>query len=426
MANRNGTLIQWNGDGKPSSIGNIGFTYDGLGERIKKVSGGQTTLYPFTDYEIAHDGTTTKSLVGGKQVCGTSGCEFFMYHRDHLGSVQSITDASGEVLHKKYKPFGDTHSTVGPHSDLRGWIGEREEETELVYLNARYYDPEIGRFISPDPIARVGQKLNRYTYSRNNPINFLDPSGLDDAGVWWYYESDAGGSMFYGHVYVEVTSCLDCLAPGVYVDPVVPDMGVDPIIPIPVDVGGEVPNEPEGGGTGGGVVVDSGDNVVGGDEVVVNDDTDDDTDDSVEDGSNSDCQTVLGCDSANKLPGLVTEAVKTRAIVYGVPHATAVVVTPVVSVAAAPYVLGAEAIPAVPTVSAMSETVSHLSLAVEEGVVWAQQSSPWWVRGLWGAAEGLMPGPPDITTQVGFWRTIGYSAAWAGQYAPAVWDWATK
>jgi RHS repeat-associated protein len=193
MTNRNGTVIQWNGDGKPSSIGNIGFTYDGLGERIKKVSGGQTTLYPFTDYEIAHDGTTTKSLVGGKQVCGTSGCEFFMYHRDHLGSVQSITNASGEVLHKKYTPFGDTHTAVGSHSDLRGWIGEREEETELVYLNARYYDPEIGRFISPDPFAELGQGLSRYTYSLNNPINSLDPSGLWSVTCTFGGDPNGGG-----------------------------------------------------------------------------------------------------------------------------------------------------------------------------------------------------------------------------------------
>ena len=67
MISRNGTVIQWNGDGKPSSIGNIGFTYDGVGNRLKKVSGGETTLYPFPDYEIADDGTTTKMLAGANR-----------------------------------------------------------------------------------------------------------------------------------------------------------------------------------------------------------------------------------------------------------------------------------------------------------------------------------------------------------------------
>jgi len=174
MKKRELTNITWNGDGKPSSVGNVGFTYDGIGNRLKKVSGGETTLYPFPDYEIANDGTVTKYLAGGKQV----DAEFFAFHQDHLDSIQSITDADGEVKSKKYTPFGDTHTNIGMHTELRGWIGEREEETELVYLNARYYDPEIGRFVSPDPFAQIGQGLNRYTYSSNNPVNFLDPSGL--------------------------------------------------------------------------------------------------------------------------------------------------------------------------------------------------------------------------------------------------------
>ena len=46
---------------------------------------------------------------------------------------------------------------------------------EAVYLNARYYDPEIGRFVSPNPYADLGQGLNRFSYSFNNPIDFADP-----------------------------------------------------------------------------------------------------------------------------------------------------------------------------------------------------------------------------------------------------------
>ncbi len=118
--------------------------------------------------------------------------------RDGRGpKSESITDATAEVLHKKYKPFGDTHSTTGTHSDLRGWIGEREEETELVYLNARYHDPEIGRFISPDPFAALGQGLNRFSYSFNNPINFSDPSGLFTDETPGYMDGNGlgGGSI---------------------------------------------------------------------------------------------------------------------------------------------------------------------------------------------------------------------------------------
>jgi RHS repeat-associated protein len=175
MTSRNGTVIQWNGDGKPSSIGNVGFTYDGVGERLKKVSGGQTTRYIGGDYEIAPDGTVTKYLVGGKQV----GTTFFIHHRDHLGSIQVVTDSLGsEVRRQKHKPFGDQHYVSGSHLESKGWIGEREEETELLYLNARYYDPEIGRFTAPDSFATPGQGLNRYTYAFNDPANLSDASGL--------------------------------------------------------------------------------------------------------------------------------------------------------------------------------------------------------------------------------------------------------
>ena len=56
----------------------------------------------------------------------------------------SPTRPVGEVRRQDHKPFGDQHYAWGAHVESKGWIGEREEETELVYLNARYYDQEIG------------------------------------------------------------------------------------------------------------------------------------------------------------------------------------------------------------------------------------------------------------------------------------------
>lgn len=97
MTSRNGTVIQWNGDGKPSSIGNVAFVYDGVGTRLKKISGGETTKYLGGNYEIAPDGTVTKYLIGGKQV----GTEFFVLHRDHLNSIQSVTDALGVEVRRQ-------------------------------------------------------------------------------------------------------------------------------------------------------------------------------------------------------------------------------------------------------------------------------------------------------------------------------------
>lgn len=95
--------------------------------------------------------------------------------------MRSITDASGaEVLHRIYRPYGQIPITTSTFKEAKAFIGERQDtETGLLYLNARFYDPALGRFISPDwwdpTIPGVG--TNRYAYSQNDPINKSDPNG---------------------------------------------------------------------------------------------------------------------------------------------------------------------------------------------------------------------------------------------------------
>lgn len=60
---------------------------------------------------------------------------------------------------------------------------EWDRETGLYYYNARYYDPEMGRFISEDPIGFNGGDVNLYAYVGNNPVNFVDPWGLEQRVV---------------------------------------------------------------------------------------------------------------------------------------------------------------------------------------------------------------------------------------------------
>jgi RHS repeat-associated protein len=117
-------------------------------------------------------------------------------HRDHLASVRAVTKmdgtgvpASGLPLtggadiveeQSRYAAFGEP-KVVNTNSKItKGYIGERADpETGLMYLNARYYDPALARFISPDDwdptLAGVG--TNRYAYSGNDPVNKSDPSG---------------------------------------------------------------------------------------------------------------------------------------------------------------------------------------------------------------------------------------------------------
>jgi RHS repeat-associated protein len=90
-----------------------------------------------------------------------------------------MTDDSGNSLGEiKYLPFGETRSGSVP-TDVQ-FTGQRHDGTGLYYYNARYYDPTIGRFISPDTIISNPanpQSFNRYSYCLNNPLKYIDPSG---------------------------------------------------------------------------------------------------------------------------------------------------------------------------------------------------------------------------------------------------------
>ena len=100
-------------------------------------------------------------------------------HTDALGSVVAITDAGGIVIERnEYEPFGYDQTGI---KDGPGYTGHvSDASTDLSYMQQRYYDPEIGRFLSVDPVgadASAGVNFNRYSYANNNPYRFTDPDG---------------------------------------------------------------------------------------------------------------------------------------------------------------------------------------------------------------------------------------------------------
>jgi RHS repeat-associated protein len=104
------------------------------------------------------------------------------YHNDHLGGVHVITDATGaRVRLVEYTPWGEVSRSEGTVEASLRFTGQRlYPETGLMYYGGRYYDPVLGRFVSPDPFVPAPgnpQSLNRYSYVLNNPINLTDPSG---------------------------------------------------------------------------------------------------------------------------------------------------------------------------------------------------------------------------------------------------------
>jgi RHS repeat-associated protein len=110
-------------------------------------------------------------------------------HGDHLGSSSLTTNAAGSIVSQlRYLPFGGTRWESGSTPTDFQFTGQRKEAGIGLYdYNARYYDPLIGRFVSPDtivPEAKNPQDLNRYSYTRNNPIRYTDSTGhcLDAGG----------------------------------------------------------------------------------------------------------------------------------------------------------------------------------------------------------------------------------------------------
>ena len=100
--------------------------------------------------------------------------------RDQLNSASEVLDASGAIVGEtRYFPFGDVRVSTGSMFTDRLYTGQRAiTRLGLDYYNARYYDPALGRFISPDTVTAGGpQGLNRYSYVLNNPVNFNDPTG---------------------------------------------------------------------------------------------------------------------------------------------------------------------------------------------------------------------------------------------------------
>jgi RHS repeat-associated protein len=116
------------------------------------------------------------------------------YLTDHLGGVEAVMDEQGNVVERRdYLPFGEERVRVSSakKAEDHGFTGkELDAESGLYYYGARYYDPELGRFTAVDPLVLsessrpLGsvlanpQELNGYAYVVNNPLKYIDPTGM--------------------------------------------------------------------------------------------------------------------------------------------------------------------------------------------------------------------------------------------------------
>ena len=118
----------------------------------------------------------------------------YYYHYDALGSVVALSDAGGDTVQTyEYSVYGQVAAEDPNHPNPYLFTGRRfDAEIGLYYYRARYYDPFTGRFLQTDPIG-YGDGLNCYAYCGNNPLAYIDPSGLTMWGVDIYRE---GGYLY--------------------------------------------------------------------------------------------------------------------------------------------------------------------------------------------------------------------------------------
>ena len=206
LTSAGGVPYTWDARGNLTNDGVFTYTYNAAGRLARAESVTATIVYTYTaaGLRVAQsvDGDVTTfawdlatplaqvlatsddvlNLYGLTRIGEVQGGEWNYLLPDAMGSVRQWTDSGGEVTYAAgYTPFGEKLWHTGSATSAWGYTGEwQDPSVGMVYLRARWYQPQTGRFAQPDPFPGLStwpQTQDRYPYTANNPVLHTDPSG---------------------------------------------------------------------------------------------------------------------------------------------------------------------------------------------------------------------------------------------------------
>lgn len=203
-------IVSHDNRGNVSILGTLSLTHD-YAERLTSLSGSATSKYSYSGnlhrIKTVENGETThwfyarsgkllfsKNITTGKFTeyvsfenssslrINENGVRHWIYTPPFTGFSLGLDENGNAAWKESTSPYGETFEKSVVNNNQPAYAGHvRDEESGLSYMKARFYDPILGRFISPDPVTFLSggiEHLNRYLYVSGDPINYWDPLGL--------------------------------------------------------------------------------------------------------------------------------------------------------------------------------------------------------------------------------------------------------